>query len=100
MKIADYDLRLGPPNADRLLALSGQRPAAMANLLEGPLIASTVAAAVLACATGEDLPTQHDLAVAIEADGVDQVRSEIRKKYAAAAAPAPKDEGVSAKAKA
>lgn len=80
MKIGDLKLKVGAPDAERLLSLTGCSVDAMRATLESPCICSTVAGALLACAPA-DAPERHDLARMIAAAGVDSVRTEVLALY-------------------
>jgi hypothetical protein len=82
MKIGKLKIATGAPDPERLLASTGCTPAAMYALLGVPVIAGTVAGALLACAKGDALPLRHELAAAIAREGVDAIRAEVRKLYA------------------
>jgi hypothetical protein len=83
MKIGELKMKVAAPDPARLLSSTGYTPEAMAALLDtGTLMAGTVAAALLACASGDDLPERHDLARAIAAEGVAGVQEQVRRLYA------------------
>lgn len=90
IKIGELSFETGAPNAERLLESTGQTIGAMRELLDGHLIAGTVARALSAC-----IKAEHDineLACAIAAEGVAEVKLLVRELYEPKAeqpAPAP-----------
>lgn len=81
IKIGKLALKTGAPDEARLLSSSGCSAAEMRRLLAGPCLASTIAAALLACATGEQLPRLSALATAIADAGCEAVRRRVLKLY-------------------